>query len=110
VLIVSIARSDIQRIGLMAVTSILQVLFGGIILSISKFPDYVRAFSYILPLTYAYNAIQNIVIRGFSLNDVWMDWTALIIIGLAAMALAALCFTRLPLSDVSGAKKEKKAT
>ena len=110
VLIASIARSDKQRIGLMAVMSILQVLFGGIILPIAKFPDYVQAFSYILPLTYAYNAIQNIVIRGFGLGDIWMDWTALIIIGLAAMALAALCFTRLPLVGVSGVKKERKAT
>ncbi len=108
VLIASIARSDIQRIGLMTVTVILQMLFGGIILPISKFPSYVQAFSYILPLTYAYNAIQNIAIRGFGLGDIWMDWTALIIIGLAAMALASLCLMRGTGIGAIVAEKDKK--
>lgn len=109
VLIASVARSDIQRIGLMAIAVVIQILFGNIIVPISKFPDYVQAFSYIMPLTYAYDAIQNIAIRGFTLTDVWTDWAGLVMIGLAAVALSALCLMRRPLSDSSSAEKGRKA-
>lgn len=108
VLIASVARSDIQRIGLMAIAVVIQILFGNIVVPISKFPDYVQAFSYIMPLTYAYEALQDIVIRGFTLNDVWADWTALIIIAVVALALASLCLMRGTGVGAIVAEKDKK--
>lgn len=109
VLIASAARSDVQRIGLMAVTVILQILFGGIILPVVKFPDYVQVFSYVMPLAYAYNAIQNIMIRGFGLGDVWADCAGLVLVGLAALVISALCFMRWPLSGTREVEKDGKA-
>jgi len=107
-LISSIARTDIERIGLMIICTVLQILFGGNLMPISKFPDYIQAFSYILPLYYTRDALQNIALRSFTLGDVWSDWTALIIIGLVALVLAALCFMRHPIVMADHAGEEKK--
>lgn len=109
VLIATLARSDMQRIPLLAISVVAQMLFGGLIVPISKFSDAIRAFSYALPMTYVNDALQNIVIRGFSLGDVWADWTALIVIAVVALALTSLCLMRNTGVGAIVAKKDEKA-
>ncbi len=109
VLIASLARGDMQRISLLAISVMAQMLFGNLIVPVSKFPDAVRAFSYMLPMTYVNDALQNIVIRGFGLGDVWADWTALIIIAVVALALASLCLMRDTGVGAIVAEKDEKA-
>lgn len=87
-LIASVSKDYLQAFMMFIPAIVLQMLFGGLMVPISKFPSYVQYFSWILPYTYASEAVKNIVIRGFTIGDVSMDCVALIIIALAALALS----------------------
>lgn len=87
-LIASVSKDSVQAFMMFIPAIVLQMLFGGLMVPISKFPWYVQYFSGILPYTYASEAVKNIVIRGFTLGDVWTDCAALIIIALAALAVS----------------------
>jgi ABC-2 type transport system permease protein len=88
ILIASVARDYLQAFSVFIPVVVLQMLFGGLMVPIPRFPEYVQYFSGILPYTYASDAVKNIVLRGFTLGDVWADCVALIIIALSAMALS----------------------
>ena len=90
ILIASLAVGYMQAFTMFIPAVVLQMLFGGLIVPISKFPVYVQCFSGIMPYTYASDAMRNIIIRGFTLGDVWVDCTMLIIIALAAVTLSYL--------------------
>ncbi|OPY24359.1 MAG: ABC-2 family transporter protein [Methanobacterium sp. PtaU1.Bin242] len=80
VFVTSVTRSDWQAIGLLIPIIVVQYLFGGIVVAVSKFHAYVQVFSYILPMTYASDAIKSLAIRNCSWGDVWIDLLALFII------------------------------
>lgn len=88
ILIAALARDFQQAFTLFIPAIVLQMLFGGLMVPISRFPAWVQYFSDILPYTYASDSVKNILIRGFTLGDVWVDCTALVVIALAAFALA----------------------
>lgn len=87
-LIASLASDYLQAFTLVIPAVVLQMLFGGLMVPISKFPWYAQWLSAVLPFTYASEAVKNIIIRGLTLGDVWSDCTALIIIAAAAVLLA----------------------
>jgi ABC-2 type transport system permease protein len=68
---------------------IIQIYFSGIAVAVSRFPDWVQAFSYVLPLTYARHALNDLIARGYGFGDVWTDALALVVIAAAAVLLAA---------------------
>jgi len=90
VLISSLARTERQAFGLVAFIIILQVLFAGFLIPVTKFYTYLQAFSYILPLTYGLEAVKSVVIRGFNLGDVWINILALMIILIVSITLTAI--------------------
>jgi ABC-2 type transport system permease protein len=80
VFVTAITRKDSQAFGLLIPIIILQYLFGGNIVAVSKFDIYVQYFSYLLPMTYSLDAMKSLVIRNYSWGDVWIDLVALLII------------------------------
>lgn len=90
VLISSIARSQIQALGLLAFTVIIQLLFDGMIVPVSRFDLYVQVISYATPLTYAFNALKDIAVRGYSIGDMWVECAAIIAIALVSVIIATV--------------------
>jgi len=90
VLAASFARTERQAFGLFGLLIILQVLFGGLFVPVTRFDYYVQIVSYSLPLSYGLDAMKSVVIRGFSLGDVGMDIIAIVAIIIVASVLAAI--------------------
>ncbi|EKF86242.1 ABC transporter permease [Methanobacterium formicicum] len=80
VLFTSITQTRNQAFGLFAVVLILQVVFSGLFIPVSRFDQYTQLVSYSLPFTYALDAMKSITIKGFSLADVGTDLVALLVI------------------------------
>ncbi len=90
VLISSMAKTERQAFGLVALIILVQVLFAGFLIPLSKFYTYIQVFSNILPMTYGLDAVKSIVIRGFTLGDVWIDILALVIILILSLTLSVI--------------------
>lgn len=90
VFVTTVTRSDWQAIGLLIPIIVVQYLFGGIVVAVSKFDAYVQIFSYILPMTYASDAIKSLAIRNYSWGDVWIDLIALIVIFILLVTFSAV--------------------
>lgn len=90
VLITSITRTRNQSFGLFGLIIVLQIIFGGLFITVTKFGYYTQLLSHSLPLTYGLDAMQSVVIRGFTLADLSTDITALAIIIVIALALSMI--------------------
>lgn len=80
VLCTSITRTKNQAFGLFGFLLVLQVVFGGLFIPVSRFDYYTQLVSYSLPLTYALDAMKSISVKGFTLGDVGTDIVALLVI------------------------------
>ncbi|MFA0834128.1 MAG: ABC transporter permease [Methanobacterium formicicum] len=88
VLFTSITRTRNQAFGLFAVVLMLQVVFSGLFIPVSRFDQYTQLVSYSLPFTYALDAMKSITIKGFALADVGTDLVALLVILAVAVILS----------------------
>jgi ABC-type multidrug transport system permease subunit len=88
ILINSIKRTRNQVFGLLGLIIILQIIFSGLFIALTKFDYYTQLISYSLPLTYGLDAMQSILIRGFTLGDLGIDITALAISIVIALVLS----------------------
>ena len=89
-LFTSITRTRTQAFGLFGLTFILQIIFSGLFITVTKFGYYTQLLSYSLPLTYGLNAMKSLLIRGFTLTDVLTDITALAIIIVIVLSLSII--------------------
>ena len=90
ILAAAVTRTEKQALGLFGLIIILQVLFGGLFIAVTRFDYYIQLLSYCLPLTYGLDAMQGIVIKGFSLGDVGTDLLAIATIIVVALVLAVI--------------------
>ncbi|ADZ09697.1 ABC-2 type transporter [Methanobacterium lacus] len=90
VLIASITRTRTQGMGLFGLLLILQIVFSGTFVPVSKFNSLTQLISYSLPLTYSLDSMKSIFIKGFTLGEVGTDITALIIIFAVALILSMI--------------------
>ena len=90
ILAAAVTRTEKQALGLFGLIIILQVLFGGLFVPVARFDYYIQLLSYCLPLTYGLDAMQSVVIRGFSIGDVGIDLLAISTIIIAALVLSVI--------------------
>ena len=90
ILAAAVTRTEKQTLGLFGLIIILQVLFGGLFIAVARFDYYIQLLSYCLPLTYGLDAMQSVVIKGFSLGDVGTDLLAISTIIIAALVLSVI--------------------
>lgn len=80
VLCTSITRKQTQAFGLFALFVVLQIVFSGLFIPVSRFDYFTKLISYSLPLTYSLDAMKSITVRGFNFGDLGTDITALFLI------------------------------
>jgi ABC-2 type transport system permease protein len=90
ILIASITRTRTQGMGLFGLLLILQIIFSGTFVPVSKFNSLTQLISYSLPLTYSLDAMKSIFVKGFALGDLGTDISALVIIFVVAMLISMI--------------------
>jgi ABC-2 type transport system permease protein len=90
-LVSSFAQTEFQVFQFIPIVILPQILFSGIF-DLREAPAWVRAFSTVCPLTYAGDALRNVMLRGETLGDVWFDLAVLagfiaLFMGLNVLAL-----------------------
>lgn len=89
------ARSEFQVVQFIPMVVIPQIILSGVWWPIQSIPDFVRPVSYILPLTYATDALRAVMLKGSTLIDVlYPDVTALIVFFILSFAAAILVLHR----------------
>jgi ABC-2 type transport system permease protein len=88
------ARSEFQAIQFIPLLLIPQILFAGALFPIQAIPLAFRPVSYILPLTYAARALQDILLRGWGVAGVAVDLLALALYAALALGGAILLVRR----------------
>ncbi len=90
----SFAKNELQAVQFIPLLILPQVFLDGMFWPISTLPNYLQALSYIMPLTYANDALQNIMVRGYGLGDVWADIVILLAFAVVMVALSALSLNK----------------
>ena len=90
----SFAKNEFQAVQFIPLLILPQVFLDGMFWPIATLPNYLQAFSYIMPLTYANDALQNIMVRGLGIGDVWIDVVVLLAFAVAMIALSALSLNK----------------
>lgn len=86
----SFAKNELQAIQFIPLLLLPQVFLDGMFWPISTLPGYLQALAYAMPLTYANDALQGIMVRGLGPGDLWVDIAVLIAFAVAMVVLASL--------------------
>ena len=88
------AQNEFQIIQFIPLVFGLQVLLSGIFWPIAQLPDALRPVSYILPLTYANEALRDVMLKSADVGAIATDLTALLIFALVMIGLSSLTTRR----------------
>ncbi len=83
------ARNELQIIQFIPLLLTPQILLGGLFFPVKTLPVVLHQLAYVFPLTYANFALQDIMIKGFGVGDIWGDVLFMIAFALAMALLAA---------------------
>jgi len=73
ILLSTLAKSEFQATQFIPLVVIPSMLLSGVWAPVETLPIWLRPLSSIIPLTYANNAMRNILIRGQTISDVWFE-------------------------------------
>jgi ABC-2 type transport system permease protein len=88
------ARNELQAIQFIPIVIIPQVLLSGLIWPVQDMPGWLQAIARLMPLTYAVDAMTNVMIRGLSLAETWEPLLFLLAFAVVVAALAATTLRR----------------
>ena len=94
VFISTFANNEFQVVQFIPMVFVPQVFLSGIFLPIHEMPGYLEVIARFLPLTYAVEALQDIMLRGESLGGVVPEMGVLVGFAAALLALAAITVKR----------------
>ena len=94
-LISSAAKRELQVVQLFPFIVLPVFLLSGIFWPLESMPVWLRPLSYIIPPTYAVDALRSVMIRGWGIDKVWLDVVALACFALVLLSLNALALRRL---------------
>jgi ABC-2 type transport system permease protein len=90
ILLSSLAQREAQAIQFFPIIILPVFLLAGIFWPREAMPLWLRPFSYLIPVTYAVDALRSVLIRGWGLADIWVQLLALI--GFAAIFLTGAVY------------------
>jgi ABC-2 type transport system permease protein len=85
----SFARTEFQAVQFIPLVILPQVLLSGVVVPVSSEPQWMQALSNLLPLTYAVDALRDIMIKGAGLGSPSVVVDALVVLGFAAALVVA---------------------
>lgn len=95
-LLSAFARNEFQAVQFIPIVMLPQVLLSGILIPIADLPDLLRPLAWLMPLTYANEALRAVMIKGFEVTDalVLRDVGVLALFAVAVAALATTTIRR----------------
>jgi ABC-2 type transport system permease protein len=84
------ARNELQVVQFIPLLLVPQVLLGGLFFSVATLPPVLKQIAYVLPLTYANFALQDVMLKGFGVMEVWPDLAVLVAFAALMVVGAAL--------------------
>jgi ABC-2 type transport system permease protein len=88
------ARTEFQVLQFIPIVIIPQVLLSGLIWPVEEMPQYLIPFAYAMPLTYANQALRDVMLKGLGFGDIWINLAVLLGIFVVLIALGALTMRR----------------
>lgn len=87
ILLSSLARSKAQATQFLPVVVLSAFPLSGIFSPVQAIPTWLRPVSYLLPTTYAVEAVRSVIVRGWGLDQIYPDIIALLIFASIFLAL-----------------------
>jgi ABC-2 type transport system permease protein len=84
------ATNEFQVVQFIPMVIIPQILLGGAIWAIEEMPAWLQPFSRVMPITYANQALREVMIKGQGLGSIWRPLLALVGFAVLTVVLAAL--------------------
>ena len=94
IFISTFARNEFQVVQFIPLVLAPQIFLSGVILEVEELPGYFQAIARVLPLRYAVDGLQGIMLKGETLGDVVLELGVLAGFAVALMALAAATVRR----------------
>jgi ABC-2 type transport system permease protein len=88
------AQNEFQIVQFIPLVFGIQVFLSGIFWPIAQLPSVLRPISYILPLTYANDALRGVMLKGADIAGIAWQLTALVIFALLMIVFSALTMRR----------------
>ena len=94
IFISSFANNEFQVVQFIPIVLAPQIFLSGVIIPVEQMPTLFEWFSVVLPLTYAVDALREIMLRGVELTELWPNLAALGAFSLALLAAAVATLRR----------------
>lgn len=94
ILLSSLARREAQAVQFLPIVVLPAFLLSGIFWPIQAIPEWLRPVSYLLPPTYAVDAVRSVIVRGWGLDRIYPDVVALLIFASVFLGLAVVLLRR----------------
>jgi ABC-2 type transport system permease protein len=88
------AHNEFQIVQFVPLVLGIQIFLSGIFWPIAQLPAALRPISYILPLTYANDALRGVMLKNSNIGDISVQLTALLIFALLMVILSSLTMRR----------------
>jgi ABC-2 type transport system permease protein len=88
------AQNEFQIVQFMPLVFGIQVFLSGIFWPIAQLPALLRPISYVLPLTYANDALRGVMLKGDSFSEISGQLMALVVFALLMVLLSSLTVRR----------------
>ena len=94
IFISSFANNEFQVVQFIPIVLAPQIFLSGVIIPVEQMPDLFEWLSVVLPLTYAVDALREIMLRGTDLTVLWGNLVALTLFSIALLAAAVATLRR----------------
>jgi len=88
------AKNELQAIQFIPLILFPSILLAGLFWPIESIPSYLQPISYVIPLRYGIDAERSIMLRGWSIGDIWIDILALVIFAFFTLSASILLLKR----------------
>jgi len=90
----SVARTEFQAIQFLPLILFPSILLSGVFWPLEAVPLVIRPISYFIPLTYAVEGLRSVMIRGWSVDGIWIQLTVLLLFAVVMLLLSAWALKR----------------
>ncbi len=90
----SFAKNEFQAIQFLPLILFPSILLSGVFWPLEAVPTLLRPVSYFIPLTYAVEGLRSVMIRGWSIDGIWVQLVVLLGFAVAMLLLSALGLKR----------------
>ncbi len=94
IFISSFANNEFQVVQFIPIVLAPQIFLSGVIIPVEQMPQLFEWLSVVLPLTYAVEALREIMLRGADLMTLWTNLAALAVFSIALLAAAVATLRR----------------